>query len=56
MNRVYYYEKMKPFIFQQAKSILKVKPELRKLDHRGAAEYFHAGLSFKIEHFSQRYT
>jgi asparagine synthase (glutamine-hydrolysing) len=44
VNRVYYHETGDDFYFaSEAKALLKVLPELRKLDFRGLVEYFSCG-------------
>lgn len=41
MGRIYYYEGKDGFLFSsEAKSILRVRPELRRLDPRGLGEFF----------------
>ncbi len=44
MQKVYYYENEDAFYFaSEAKSLLKVSPELRRIDHRGLGEFFACG-------------
>jgi len=44
MNRIYYYEDKEVFLFSsEAKSLLKVRPELRNLDLESLGEFFSCG-------------
>jgi asparagine synthase (glutamine-hydrolysing) len=48
MNRVYYHESKDGILFStEAKSILRVKPELRRLDERSLAEFFACGTALQ---------